>query len=159
MNPAGQGIDLSGLRDIHLPDLPSVWPLAWGWWALAGSAVLCAVVVKMIFIWRRKSAKRYALSEADRLVKQYADKPHALVSETSLLLKRIALLRFPKEGTAGLYGKQWRGFLERTSKKPLFNGKAGEMIENAMYIPPERFYERDVTPLIDAAKEWIRENA
>ena len=110
MNPTGQGIDLSGLRDIHLPPLPSVWPLAWGWWALAGIAVLICVAVWLLMKKRRMNAKKYALREIDSLCQKYAEDPHRLASELSLLLKRVALIRFPREQVAGAYGKQQRWY-------------------------------------------------
>ncbi len=159
MNPAGQGIDLSGLRDIHLPPLPSVWPLAWGWYALAAAVLLCAFFLWLALKKKRLTAKKYALREIDGLCAGYAADPYRLASEISLLLKRIALMRFPRERTAGLYGKQWRAFLNETSKKPVFDGKAGEIAETVMYVPAERFGGKDVTPFVLAAKEWIREHA
>lgn len=159
MDPTGQGIDLSGLRDIHLPPLPSVWPLAWGWYASAAAVLLCALILWFALRKKRLTAKKYALREIDGLCANYAADPYRLASEVSLLLKRIALLRFPRERTAGLYGKQWRDFLNKTSPNPAFSGKAGEIIENVMYVPADRFGEKDVTPLVRAAKEWIREHA
>lgn len=159
MNPTGQGIDLSGLRDIHLPPLPSVWPLAWGWWALAGIAVLICVAVWLLMKKKRMNAKKYALREIDSLCQKYAEDPHRLASELSLLLKRVALIRFPREQVAGAYGKQWREFLQKTSQKPLFNGKSAEILETVMYVPKGAVTVKDAADLAKSAKEWIIEHA
>ena len=154
-----QGIDLSGLRDIHLPPMPSAWPLAWGWWILiAGAVFFCVGLWFLMFRKPRLTARKYALGEIARLSETYRNDSYALAAEISLLLRRIALLKFPRENVAGLYGRKWRLFLESTSKKPVFKGRAGDIVEHVLYLPAELFINDDVRPLVVAAKEWIAEH-
>ena len=39
---------LEGLRDIHMPDPISVWPLAPGWWLAALAMVAAALIVHFV---------------------------------------------------------------------------------------------------------------
>lgn len=154
-----QGIDLSGLKEIHLPQMPSIWPLAWGWWILLGIIVLLSVWFVLLLRQRRQlTAKKYAFREIQRLKNEYRDDHYMLASEISLLLRRIALHQFPREEVANLYGRKWRQFLEKTSKKPVFSGRAGDIVEHVLYLPPDRFRNEDIAPLITAAEEWIDEH-
>ena len=157
-----QGLDngMSGLRDIHLPEIPSVWPLPAVFWIVLFSVVLFVFV--SVRLWRyihRITAKKYANKEVESLTERFNGNNYKISSEICLLLRRIALMKFKREEVSSLSGKDWRNFLERTTKKPVFAGQAGDIVENIMFIPPDRFGDRDVTPLIVAAKEWIAENA
>ena len=48
--------------------------------------------------------------------------------------------------------------LEKTTKKPVFKGEAGDIVETVMFIPPDQFKNKNVAALVAAAKEWIAEN-
>ncbi|MBR1945278.1 MAG: DUF4381 domain-containing protein [Alphaproteobacteria bacterium] len=155
----GQGIDLSGLRDIHLPAIPSVWPLPAIFWIVLLSCFLGAFACYQI--WRyihRITAKKYANREVERIADRFRGNNYKISSEICLLLRRIALMKFKRENISLLSGKDWRQFLEKTTKKTVFAGQAGDIVENIMFIPPNRFRYQDVASLINAAKEWITEN-
>jgi hypothetical protein len=60
---------LSQLKDIHLPDSVSFWPIAWGWWVLF---LLLALLIfgSSVWIFRYKKRNRYrkqALAAFDQL--------------------------------------------------------------------------------------------
>ena len=155
-----QGIDLSGLKDIHLPEIPSVWPLPAIFWIVLFLAI--SIVLFTRWIWRyshRITAVRYAKRQVESLTRQFGENGYKVSYEICLLLRRIALMKFKRENVSSLSGKEWRSFLEKTTKKPVFAGEAGDIVENVMFIPADRFRYRNVTPLVEAAKEWIAENA
>lgn len=155
----GQGVDLSGLKDIHLPELPSAWPLPAAFWIALSVAFFTVVAIR--WGWRyfhRITAYKYAKRQVESLTKQFNGNGYKTAYEICLLLRRIALMKFRRENVSSLSGKDWRLFLEKTTKKPVFTGEAGDIVENVMFIPSDRFRYRDVTPLIEAAKEWIAEN-
>ena len=155
----GQGIDLSGLRDIHLPEIPSVWPLPLRFWIVLSSLFLCVFLVRLL--WRyihRVTAKKYANNEVESLTIKFSGNSYKIASEICLLLRRIAVMKFGRRNVADLSGKKWRQFLESTTKKPVFSGDAGDIVENIMFIPAEQFRYKDVSVLVSAAKEWIAEN-
>lgn len=155
----GQGIDLSGLRDIHLPEIPSVWPLPMRFWIALFVLFLCIFLCR--FLWRyihRITARKYANREVESLAFRFSGNSYKIAMEICLLLRRIAVMKFGRENVAGLSGNAWRRFLEKTVKKQVFSGEAGEIVENIMFIPEQQFHRRDISVLVSAAKEWIAEN-
>ena len=56
MNPASP---LDQLKDIHLPEAVSIWPLAWPWWIL----IICTLALLVFAIWQHKKGqwRRHAL--------------------------------------------------------------------------------------------------
>lgn len=154
-----QGIDLSGLKDIHLPPIPSLWPLPVTFWIVLASVLSGVFLIRWAWIKKHKlTAIKYANREVESITKRFGGNGYKISYELSLLMRRIALMKFPRSDVSGLTGKTWRQFLEKTTKKPLFNGEAGDIIENIMFIPPDRFKNKNVAVLIAAAKEWIAEN-
>lgn len=154
-----QTIDLSGLRDVHLPPVPPLWPLPPRFWIVTAVAI-CAVAAAVFCVRRirRMTAKKYANREVERITKQFDGDGYRSAVELSLLMRRIALMKHPRADVAGLTGRRWRQFLENTVKKPVFKGAAGDVAETVMFIPPDRFKNGDAAVFIAAAKEWIAEN-
>ena len=129
----GQGIDLSGLRDIHLPEIPSVWPLPMRFWIALFILFLCAFLCR--FLWwyiHRITAKKYANNEVESLTSMFRGNNYKIALEICLLLRRIAVMKFGRENVAGLSGNKWRRFLEKTVKKQVFSGEAGDIVENIL---------------------------
>ena len=154
-----QGIDLSGLKDIHLPGLPSLWPLPFVFWCVLIGLVCCCFLMRWVWIEKHKiTARRYANHQVESITNQFSGNAYKIATELSLLMRRIALIRYPRQDVSRLSGKTWRQFLEKTTKKPVFKGEAGDILETVMFIPPEQFKYKNITTLISAAKEWIAEN-
>lgn len=142
---------LSELQEIHLPPLPGLWPPAPGWWMLA---MLLMGLVAGWLIWRRiRFAPRWIalreLAGLDAGMRQGDD--HAYVAAVSCLLRRVALLHYPRERVAALHGAQWRDFLDAHGGDGAFAGPAGAALEAA--------YRREValeaTALSAAVRRWI----
>jgi len=98
---------LAGLRDIHLPDPIAFFPLAPGWWGLFAMLLVAAGALLWLGRRRRRSARRAALREVQRLEEAYAethDVP-ALASGLSALLRRVSLLRGERASVATLQGE------------------------------------------------------
>ncbi len=119
MNPADP---LSQLRDIHLPDPVSSWPPGPGWWVLA-ALLLCMLVALVIWCWRRyqrnawRRSARTALEQAHRAWQQDGDQDSYLQTANAIL-KRAALVRFPRQEVAALSCERWEAFLDRQWRKP-----------------------------------------
>ena len=156
----GQGIDLSGLKDIHLPAIPSVWPLPTVFWIVLFAFFFGGYAFYRLWKYiHRITAKKYANREVESVTIRFSGNNYKIASEICLLLRRIALMKFKREDVSLLSGKAWRQFLEKTTKKPVFTGQAGDIVENIMFIPSDQFRYQDIASLVDAAKEWIAENA
>lgn len=154
-----QGIDLSGLKDIHLPAVPSLWPLPAVFWIVLAALLCCIFLARWIWIKKHQlTAKKYANREVESITKRFSENSYKTATELSLLMRRIALMKYPRQDVSGLTGKTWRQFLEKTTKKPVFKGEAGDIVETVMFIPPDQFKNKNVAALVAAAKEWIAEN-
>jgi hypothetical protein len=149
---------LAGLRDIHIPDSVSWWPLAPGWWVL-GFVVL--ITLALVWLWQRRwqqrSYQRVALRHLERLEEQYASEPETLVRELSVLLRRVTALYYPE--SAGLAGRAWLEFLDRTlnakAEAHPFSAGEGQCLADAPYRPALKS-EVDTRTLVELARCWIK---
>jgi hypothetical protein len=96
---------LQDLRDIVVPEAPPLWPLATEVWLLL--FVVVAAIAITAFQWRRARQAR-AYRRAGEALLQGA----GTVYEVSVILKRVALVAFPREQVASLYGQDWAEFLK-----------------------------------------------
>ncbi len=147
---------LSKLRDIHLPnDLPW-WPLAPGWYVVIAAAFILGLIITTLIIkrWLRKRAKRQALSELDFILSDYRVSRDAtqLVSQVGILLKRVALVYFPRYEVAMLHGDEWVNFLSEHVKELDFKEVRTLLVSG----PYQKHTDGDVEQLITITKKWIK---
>ena len=103
------------------------------------------------------TARKYAFKMADCLEKS-SQTPYEKALSLTLLLKRLALMKFKNENAAVLYGADWLDFLKKHSKTPLFQGAVGDIIKTIQYAPPEKLKQTDVRNLFADARVWINQN-
>lgn len=162
--PLSPGADpLAGLRDWHLPESISWWPPAPGWWVLGG--LILVLVVCAVRWWgarrRRSAPARAALAELEALSPRLADgsgQRHA-VGAVSILLRRLALARYPRDQVAGLTGLAWLTFLDRTGGAGAFTQGPGKVLIERPYRPTGPSDSQtpwDPTGLTALAARWIR---
>ncbi len=150
-------------RDIHLPDqdafLPGValwWPPAIGWWLLLGLIIGMGLV---IWFWRRSTAARrnlyrQALQELQRIETRFGqpDNERQVLENLSMLLRRIALSRYPREQVASLTGKRWLQFLDSVTAGDEFSNGPGRVLAEGPYNPA---LQADIPDLIDLCRRWL----
>lgn len=112
-------LTLEQLRPIHVPNPIGYWPLAWGWQLVLVLSVLMLMGVGY-WTWQRYHQglpKREALRLLTNYETTYQTTMNAQQASASLveLLKRVALVYFPREEVAELYGEPWVRFLQETS--------------------------------------------
>lgn len=146
---------LAQLRDIHLPAPVSLWPPAPGWWlvGLTTLAVLSWLGFKIIKHWHHNAYRRLALKELQQLQQDYAHNLPVLVEQLSLLLKRVALVAYPRAKVAGLTGQGWLQFLDQTNKTRHFSTGPGQVLVTAPYDAGVAINLELLTALI---KNWIK---
>jgi cbb3-type cytochrome oxidase subunit 3 len=149
---------LQNLRDIHLPEPVGFWPLAPGWYILAVVLLLLAIGVAYLVYrrHRRGRAKRQALLLLLEYERQYAAGSEASVisAQVSKLLRRVALVYYPRARVAGLNGLPWIRFLNETSNKINFNEISGLILDLPYQNKPSG---TDLKPLFSNAKTWIKQ--
>ena len=150
------------LRDIHLPNPISWWPLAAGWWI-----VICSSVVLLIlsFLVLRKyfklTLRKEALKSLESIQNTYA-KDHdavACLAELSSFLRRVMLSR--AHGTvsasitspASLTGQAWLEFLDKSLDKPEFSTGAGQLLLDGPY--QSTVDNNDLHDLLQLCQKWV----
>ncbi len=144
------------LRDIHLPADPAFWPPAPGWW-LAGGLILVLLVLataRGLEAWRRHRRRRRTLDQLQALA-TLGPGPE-LAARVSELLKRVALGSFSRREVAGISGRTWLAFLDRTGGNGRFAGGPGRVLADGPYRAAAEF---DAAALLALAKDWVRRNA
>lgn len=148
---------LAQLKDIRLPPNPGFWPLAPGWYLVA---LLALALVLTLAFWVRKKRrqakpKKEALALFAVYKEQYLKERNSQVTSAKLdeLLKRVALVYFPREQVAGLHGQAWIDFLNRESKGLDFSKVAEQLIA----FPFKKEQPADLEPLLCMVERWIRQ--
>lgn len=126
---------LQQLKDIHPPDPVAFWPLAIGWYVLFGVVVLLLVWSGWI-LWcryQRQANYRYALSILQQLRERASNGDDTVIAELSTLLRRTALMKYPRIEIAGLAGEAWLRFLDRVMDGHEFHQGVGRVLVDAPY--------------------------
>ncbi len=126
-------IDLSGLRDIHIPVEPSWWPPAIGWWIVVTALIFVLSCCLVAFFFWRSGPKQYALRELKSMY-QKTDNPVILARQMSALFKRIALIRYPRKQVASLSEDDWADFL-KTKTQGAFSDEQAKLLAFSTYLP------------------------
>ena len=147
---------LDQLRDIHLPEPVSWWPLAPGWWILIiGGGVLSAWLIH--YLYRRYRANRYrrqALQQLKQL--QLTGNPQQQLRELFELLKRTANSTYPNRhpGSKGI--ELFICFLQNSCDKSVFEN-LDLQLDKALYSNSEP-RSSNSEQLFEDARIWIKEH-
>ena len=126
-------VDLSGLKDIVSPIKPDWFPPAIGWWWLLMAGIV--LILGIVYVWVHVyfSPLKYALRELKR--QQYQTKtPVCFAKEVSLLIKRVAILRFGSSKVASLTDEAWTRFLSMHAFGKI-DGDLIKFIAFSAYLP------------------------
>lgn len=146
--------NLPEIKDIHIPDGVSIFPLAYGWWIILFGVIFAIVLIKLILLIIRTSKKFYALNTLKNIS---TDKPVLTAVSVSELLRRICILKY--KNANALYGQSWIDFLNLHTKDKL-SGNAAKLLEYAPYmdINTTDYTQTDAEKLKIFAKNWIGVN-
>ncbi|WP_333874266.1 DUF4381 domain-containing protein [Methylobacter sp.] len=154
MNPT-----LLDLKDIHEPEAIGWWPPAIGWWILA--VFIPLLIIFLVWLYKRLTRKT-AIKTANKLltqIKQDQTRDNLQkLSDLSILVRRVAISVSPRAKTAGLTGRQWLEFLDRSIKGLPFSQGVGQLLADAPYrkTPPT---EQELSQLIDLCEDWLKAQA
>lgn len=158
MNPVAA--NQAELRDIHLPDPVSWWPLAPGWWILLLLIIILLVTAK-IFIpkiinkIKHQPARKLAIDEFKHLKAQYLSQKNeqVLIQELSKLLRRICMTYESRQKTAGLTGQAWIEKLNSINPTITFSDEFAQVLLTAPY---KKHCEFDTQALLTQSEKWIQ---
>lgn len=149
------GIDLSGLRDIHIPVEPSWWPPAIGWWMVVGLLVLGGIGFVFMFWFWWSGPRQYALRELKQAYRR-TDNPVVLARRMSELFKRIALIRYPRKRVAALSEEDWMRFL-LTKTRGAFSEEQAKLLAFSTYLKDNTLTTDSAASLYKAGRRGIIE--
>lgn len=167
--------NLPTLRDIHLPEPISWWPLAWGWWL---ALVLLLLLIFAVMLWWQKRQQRafpigapdyrqQAYHELIIIEHRYAKSPQDDPSRQQLAgalsqLLRWLLIQEGAENIASLTGDAWLGALDQhfslTDHTAQFKSANGVALCQAPYRQHWDFDAQQLLKLSYAAVDYQGEN-
>lgn len=149
--------ELAQLKDIHLPSSIGWWPLAPGWYVLMILIFLMVFVISYLFYRRAQDAKPklQALKLLKKYQQHYEKEPNSQMTSArvSELLRRVALVYFPREQVASLHGESWIAFLNQTGKGIDFEPIQYMLLE----LPFKAQDSINLNPLFTRVETWIRQ--
>lgn len=150
------------LRDIHLPEPVSWWPLAPGWWILfAITLIIILAGYIAIKIYRSRQLRRDISSELEQIKLQFDNSQNKsqLAKSLSVLLRRANLTYNPGSNVAGLTGDSWLAWLDKTSKYSTadtqFQSDTGKILLSAPYLPDDATLDFSAKELIHLCETWL----
>ncbi|MEM7360810.1 MAG: DUF4381 domain-containing protein [Pseudomonadota bacterium] len=144
------------LRDVHLPDAVSWWPLAPGWW-VAGALLLLILIASGLLLRRHVQRNRYrktALRELENSFSKWEidQDTGTYLHRANEVLKRTLLHISPAREIARQSGNAWIELLQRHAKREL-----SEVTQQALagehYRPDPR---ADIDNVHPQLLGWIR---
>ncbi len=108
--------ELAKLKDAHELAAISWWPPAIGWWLLAG-AVLLLLIMLVVYLYPRWQLRNYRRFFRLQLQRLQATPDATQMQQLNLLIKKMALLAFPRTEVASLTGSAWTKFLREQGPK------------------------------------------
>ena len=138
---------LEKLHDFYQPQPPPWVPQTVGWYIVFALLLLLAAwgAWHLCASWRRNRYRREALKEME----------HADISAIPVLLKRTALVAWPREEVASLSGDAWLQFLAKHGPDSSFDQDVGRRLLDLDYhgslLDPAEEVE-----LRASATNWVR---
>jgi len=149
--------NLQNLHDIVVPADVAWWPLAPGWYVVAG-AVLVALAYFVYRKLRQVRKNRYRVLALRELAEIRQDSKTAAMLQIPVLLKRAALSAWPRAEVAAQSGADWHRFLDRTAATDRFSSGAGQVLDSLAYGGAEAVAAGNgkLEEAIEAAEFWLK---
>ena len=156
---------LAELRDIHLPEAVSYWPLAPGWWLLLVSVLLLAgLIVWTVRRYRRNAYRRAAVRELDKVYQQYmsdvkgstaSDAGHNYLQRVNRLLKQVYFTHGVSQ-VAGLSSDGWISELQRVAPGVSMDCFTGRLAD--LYRPEPEVTGQDIERMQQELRRWLQKH-
>ncbi|MDH5737172.1 MAG: DUF4381 domain-containing protein [Gammaproteobacteria bacterium] len=151
---------LAELKDIHLPPAIDSFLLAPGWWIM----MLLALGLAGLLIWqlkRRHQKSRYrrqAIAALKENLAHYESRGDAsqFLMDYNSILKRVALVTWPRTHVASLTGEAWVGFLDQTLGDHSFAMGPGQILIEGPYQSEILLNSKKAAWLTDLGARWVR---
>lgn len=143
------------LKDIHLPEAITWWPLAIGWWILI--VIVVAAMIGSYLLYKRITRKT-AIKQAKAVLLQIRQNTSndvlQSIKELSACLRRVAISVDSRENAAGLVGEAWLSYLDESMDGAPFKTGIGRLLVDAPY---QQLVTKNVdcNALITLCETWV----
>jgi hypothetical protein len=144
------------LRDIHIPEAISWWPLAIGWWI---TMLVIPMLLWISFLIYKRLTRKTAIKTAKKLLaelKQDKTKTDTQkIIDISALIRRVTISVSPREECASLTGLTWLEYLDKSVKDQGFTQGVGRCLADVSYrkSPAENI---NILELINLTERWLK---
>lgn len=144
------------LRDIHLPEPVSAWPLSpLAGWMIVG--LLMAIACLSGLFWRRRRMNNpiaQALREHDSVFSQWKKTGSAAqyLEHSGIIIKRLALHLTKQTDTARMTGGEWVQWMNTRSDRPLTPQTQAALTQERYKRAPDT----DISTLHQSLSHWIK---
>ena len=143
------------LKDIHLPEAITWWPLAIGWWVLI--VVVLAALVGSYQLYKRltrQTATKQAKAVLLKIRQSASSDILHTIKELSACLRRVAISVDSREKAASLVGDAWLSYLDESMEDTPFKTGIGRLLVDAPYqqLVAE---DVDINALISLCDTWV----
>tara|TARA_B100000029_G_scaffold418783_1_gene424031 strand:+ start:7737 stop:8225 length:489 start_codon:yes stop_codon:yes gene_type:complete len=145
------------LRDIHLPDAVSWWPIAFGWWVLASIVVICSIifVIRFYICRHRRVACREIQKSIDAI--NVGQDPVLCAQEVSTIMRRFAMtVNKQPQTVAGLVGEEWLSYLDELWEQKEFINDEGRRLLSAPYKVTGTLDREEFLKMASVCISWIK---
>lgn len=151
MNPNNP---LAQLRDIHLPEAISWWPLAVGWWVVGIITIICIYLAVQFGLnhFYNQRYRRQALVALDNLPDS---DQHRRLIELFSLLKQVASSAYPQQNFSSLSNVDFIRAIQSNCSKPIFTDLPTNW-EQIFYARQPSVTSDWVDQLIVQSRHWIK---
>ena len=145
--------NLPEIKDIHIHDTVSMFPLAYGWWVILLLVVLLFFIIKLVLFIIKTSRKYYAFKELEKL--DSLTEIEAIIG-ISNLLRRICSIKY--KNATSLYGKDWIDFLTKNNNS--LSKEASDLLIYAPFMNKDttNYNSTNIKELKSFCKKWIGDN-
>ncbi|MDO9107048.1 MAG: DUF4381 domain-containing protein [Methylovulum sp.] len=144
------------LKDIHVPEAIGWWPPAPGWLLLA---FLLPLTILLLIAAYRRLTRKTAVKTAKKIllgIKQDRSKDNfQKLCELSVLLRRVAISVAPTTDVAGLTGREWLAYLDRSLKGSPFSEGIGACLASGPYGHGP-VADSEISQLIQLCEDWLK---
>ena len=147
-------IDLSGLKGLHIPLEPNVFPLAVGWWLLILAFIFFVALIYFLYHHWLYSLKHQVWQEYNNIKK--VQNTSQMLKQLNQLGKKIAIARFGREKIANLYEDEWVSFMNSLLKNELFSKEYIDLLHKSMYAKENQISEQMRIRILQDYKKWLK---
>jgi hypothetical protein len=152
-----EGLSLPELLDLMHelvePEAVPWLPQTPGWWVLLGWALTVAtlIIASIIRRRRRNRYRREALASLDAIAAHPQMSAAESAQRVAEIIKRTALVAFPRARVASMHGGEWARFLCESCGNDRQVTEAAESLASAAYRP-----DADGRSILQPARRWVR---